>query len=153
MTSRLDYSNALLCGVNNTVINRLQRVQNAAARVITKTKKHEHITPILRTLHWLPVKFRIDYKIILYTFKILNGLTAEYLQELVNLYQPARSLRSQSSMLLCVPRARTRTYGNKRFDVAAASLWNTLPVTLRCSSSLACFKRELKTFLFRQAYL
>ncbi|KAI2647424.1 RNA-directed DNA polymerase from mobile element jockey [Labeo rohita] len=74
MTSRLDYCNALLGGCSARLINKLQLVQNAAARVLTRTKKYDHISPVLSTLHWLPIKHRIDFIILLITYKALNGL-------------------------------------------------------------------------------
>lgn len=74
VTSRLDYGNALLYGMNKQYTNKLQRVQNTAARLITRTKKYEHITPVLIQLHWLPVEYRIQYKILLYVFKCLHEL-------------------------------------------------------------------------------
>ncbi len=79
MTSRLDYCNALLGGCSARLINKLQMVQNAAARVLTRTRKYEHISPVLSTLHWLPTKHRIDFKILLITYKALNGLAPQYL--------------------------------------------------------------------------
>ncbi len=75
MTSRLDYCNALLGACPASSINKLQIVQNAAARVLTRSRKYDHITtPILQSLHWLPIKFRISYKIVLLAYKALNGL-------------------------------------------------------------------------------
>ncbi len=73
MTSRLDYCNALLGGSSPCLINKLQMVQNAAARVLTRTRNYDHISPVLSTLHWLPIKHRIDFKILLITYKSLNG--------------------------------------------------------------------------------
>ena len=152
VTSRLDYGNALLSGASNGTISRLQRVQNTAARLITRAKKCDHITPVLIRLHWLPVAYRVQYKLLLYTYKALHGLAPPYLQELVSPYQPTRTLRSDSAGLFCVPRTRSETYGNKRFDVTAATLWNAIPKDLKCASSLSCFKKGLKTYLFRKAY-
>ncbi len=74
MTSRLDYCNALLGGCSLRLINKLQMVQNAAARVLTRTRKYEHISPVLSTLHWLPIKHQIDFKILLITYKA-GGIT------------------------------------------------------------------------------
>ncbi len=97
MTSRLDYCNALLGGCPASSINKLQVVQNAAARVLTRSRKYDHITPILQSLHWLSIKFRISYKILLLAYKALNGLAPAYLTSLLSRYNPSRSLRSQNS--------------------------------------------------------
>ncbi len=104
MTSRLDYCNALLGGCSARLINKLQMVQNAAAGVLTRTRKYEHISPVLSTLHWLPTKHRIDFKILLITYKALNGLAPHYLSELLSHYSPSRPLRSQNSGHLIIPR-------------------------------------------------
>ncbi len=85
MTSRLDYCNALLGGCSACLINKLQMVQNAAARVLTRTRKCDHISPVMSTLHWLPIKHCLDFKILLITYKALNGLAHQYLSELIAL--------------------------------------------------------------------
>ena len=103
VTSRLDYGNALLYGTNNSVQNKLQRIQNTAARLIMRKRKHESITPVLISLHWLPVHFRCQYKLLLYVFKALHSKAPSYLQELVEHYKPSRTLRSENNMLLRVP--------------------------------------------------
>ncbi len=81
MTSRLDYCNALVGGCPASSINKLQIVQNAAARVLTRSRKYDHITYYsnLQSLHWLPIKFRISYKILLLAYKALNDLAPAYL--------------------------------------------------------------------------
>ncbi|KAI2666880.1 Altered inheritance of mitochondria protein 11 [Labeo rohita] len=104
MNSRLDYCNALLGGCPASSINKLQIVQNADARVLTRARKYDHITPILKSLHWLPIRFCISYKIALLTYKALNGLAPAYLTSLLPRYNPSRSLRSQNSGLLVVAR-------------------------------------------------
>ena len=97
VTTRLDYSNALYMGVSGSSIACLQLVQNAAACLLTGTSKYEHISPILGSLYWLPIHFRIHFKIILFAFKALNRLAPPYLSELPHPYMPSRSLRSADS--------------------------------------------------------
>ena len=88
------------------------------ARIVTKTAPREHITPVLRELHWLPVDRRIEYKILLYAYKALNGLAPEYLCNMVELYAPDRVLRSASQNLLVVTRGKHCQYGMKQFAMA-----------------------------------
>lgn len=152
VTSRLDYGNALLYGLSSSSLSKLQRIQNTAARIITRTKKHDHITPVLIALHWLPVEFRIQYKLVLTVFKALREMSPAYIQNLVDVYFPSRSLRSENSRFLVKPKARTKFYGNRRFDVSAAELWNSLPAVLRLEENLTSFKKLLKTHLFKLAF-
>ncbi len=105
----------------------LQIVQNAVARVLTRLRRYDHITLILQSLHWLPIKFRISYKILLLTYKALNGLAPAYLTSLLSRYNPTRSLRSQNSGLLVVPRITKSTKGGRTFSYLAPKLWNSLP--------------------------
>ena len=140
VTSKLDYCNALLNGLPKYQINRLQLVLNTAARVVTHTRKFEHITPVLIGLHWLPVSYRITFKILLLTYKALNILAPSYLSDLLSQRCNVRSLRSRSQELLSIPRSRTVTHGDMAFSIASPRLWNELPLTLR------------KTYLFKKAY-
>ena len=152
VTSRLDYANALLVGLPCSATNKLQRVQNTAARMVTRTKKHDHITPVLIDLHWLPVQFRIQFKVLVHTYKAVHRQGPVYLSELIIPYCPPRTLRSENGMLLNVPRTRTKLYGNRRFDFSASTLWNALPLDLRRAKSLDIFKQNLKTHLFKSAF-
>ena len=152
VSSRLDYCKALLYGLSSCKIQRLQSLQNTAARIVSKSKKHEHITPILVNLHWLPVRQRILYKILLLTFKALNSLAPEYISILVTTKKTVRSLRSNNKMLLELPSSKLKTYGDRSFKVAAANEWNNLPLFLRTIDSLNSFKAELKTYLFKKCY-
>ena len=127
ISSRLDYCNALYVGVSQTSLSRLQLVQNAAARLLTNTNRRMHITPVLNSLHWLPVLYRIDFKLLMFVFKALNGLAPSYLSELLTVRNPSRALRSTNQLLLEVPRSKYKHWGDRAFSVAAPRLWNKLP--------------------------
>ncbi len=96
VSTRLDYCNSLYMGINQSSLARLQMVQNAATRLLSGVRKREHITPVLISLHWLPARFRIDFKVLLLVFKCLNGLASEYLSNLLSIHNPVRSLRSSN---------------------------------------------------------
>ena len=128
----------------------VQRIQNSAARLVTGAKRREHITSVLRNLHWLPIKKRIIYKILLLTYKSLKGLAPDYLKDLLDQYVPTRTLRSGSKHLLCVPRVRTKNYGERAFSFCGPKLWNDLPSSIKQATSVDIFKKDLKTFLFNK---
>ena len=118
-----------------------------------KINKFDHITPALMSLHWLPVRYRIQFKILLITFKALIGQGPVYIRNMLELYQPtAYSLRSASRMLLHVPKSSLKSCGDRSFSVAAPVLWNSLPDFIRFSKSVDIFKKNLKTYFFKKAY-
>ena len=151
VVSRLDYANALLFGITDVLIGKLQRVQNYAARLVVRCGRRDHITPVLKKLHWLPVKQRVTYKIILLTFRALNGLAPIYIVDMLHRHRPTRALRSADNNDLQVPSTSSR-YGDRAFAASAPRLWNALPRELKIATSLTSFKRLLKTHLFRIAY-
>jgi hypothetical protein len=149
--SRLDYCNALLAGLSDEKINRLQRIQNHAARLVLRKSKREHVTPLLRTLHWLPVRARIDHKLASLCYKCLHCDTIPpYLADLITPYVPQKSLRSQSALLLTVPSVSLKSFGERSFAFAGPKTWNSLPLEIRKSTTLTTFKSKLKTYLFRK---
>ena len=105
--SRLDYCNALLAGMSEQNLNKIQRVQNSLARVVTGTRRRDHITPVIADLHWLPVRARITFKICTLVYNVRVTQQPTYLTDLICDYTPARSLRSTSQRLLVEPPTRT----------------------------------------------
>ena len=145
--SNLDYCNALYYNLPQTQLNKLQKIQNSAARIISGTPKYNHITPVLKSLHWLPVKVRIEFKILILTFKALYSDSSSPVQDMVSKYNPPRSLRSANKNKLCTPKIKNEV-GSRSFRHASPTLWNSLPYNIRSISSLPIFKSRLKTYLF-----
>ncbi len=150
--SRLDYCNSLFDNITQENIDKLQRIQNSAARLVFKLPRRSPITPSLMALHWLPIQARIEYKICTLAYQCVHGTAPAYLCELLQAYTPSRSLRSSGQVLLTVPKYNTKTFGQRSFTVSAANKWNDLPLKLRTATSLLSFKCLLKTHLFQKHY-
>jgi hypothetical protein len=151
VNSRLDYANAVLYGTSQSNVAKLQRAQNALARVVTFTKRTEHIRPVLQNLHWLPVKFRIDYKLASLVYKVHNTASPAYSSSLLNDYTPVRELRSSSMQLLVQPPT-TTNIARRAFSRAAPIVWNSLPYNIRTSDTFERFRSLLRTHFFRLAF-
>ena len=158
VTSRVDYCNSLLNGIPEYLFDRIQRLQNAAARLICGVRKFDHITPTMIDLHWLPIRQRVKFKTLLITFKSVNGSAPEYLCELLVKYKQEYNLRSvtntqtRDDFLLKVPKTNLKCCGDRAFSAIAPKLWNELPYALRSLDDVETFKKELKTHLFKLAY-
>jgi len=153
MMSRVDYCNAVLAGAPKSVTNKLQRVLNAAQRVVSGTRKYDRgLTTLIHTeLHWLDVPDRVTYKLGLLMHRCLQGTAPKYLIDRctpVSDIVGRQRLRSVSRLQLVVPQHRLTTLGRRAFTVMGPTVWNLLPDDLRAQQNSDCFCRHLKTFLF-----
>ena len=146
--SRIDCCNSLSIGISEQNLDRLQRVQNKAARIVCNASRYATSSALLHSLHWLPVRRRIDFKTATLCFKAVKLGTPPYPKNLFNPHEPVRSLRSSCMDLLTVPRTAT-AFGCSRFSVAGPRIWNVLPHELRQCNTVQCFKSHLKTYHFR----
>ena len=143
ISSRLDYCNRLYVNISKENLFKLQKVQNAAARLILGRKKRESATEALKMLHWLNVESRITFKILLLVFKVLRGQCSK------NLHLQYKSFngRPDDVLLLETPTYKT-SYGKRIFDFNGSRLWNALPVAVRLEEDIEKFKKCVKTILF-----
>ena len=147
--SRIDYCNSLLFGTTKENLRKIQLAQNNAARLVFNKSKFEHCTEHLKSLHWLPVEKRINYKIATICHKIIINEAPTYLSELLSIYTPARTLRSSSDPLkFNIPKVHLKSLGQKSFSFSGPSIWNCIPLKIRSQTSHTSFKKLLKTHLF-----
>lgn len=144
----LYYCNSLYFGISQTSISRLQLVQNAATRLLEGKQKYDHITPILMSLHWLPVKYMINLKILLFVYKALSNLAFQYFTDLLLPYALSRTYRACDLCLLIVARVQLKNHGDRAFATVGPKPWNSLPPFIRCAPSISIFKSYLKTYFF-----
>ena len=149
--SRRYYDKSIFIGTSENNIRKLQRIQNTLARIVVGHPLAASSSELLYNLHWLPVHHRIHFKIALLAFKILTLNQPSYLSSLVKFNIAPRSLRSSDQHLLYLPRTRTVT-GGRAFSSAAPKIWNSLPISIRSSPSIASFKQQFKTFHFSSAF-
>ena len=155
--SRLDYCNSLFTGLSVKNLDRLQLVQNTLARVVTNTKRSDHITPVRFNLHWLPVGSRITFKVATLTYRArtFGQPSYRYLGSLVSTLSSSATqhvLRSSTTNRTDIPRRKTAMAQHRSFSSAASAIWNSLPLELTSSETLSIFRTDLKQRLFKLAY-
>ena len=147
--SRLDFGSATLAGLPKQLMDRLQFVQNAAARLIFRARRYDHVQPLLWSLHWLRVPERISFRLAVLVYRCLHGSAPGYLAsdlQRVSDLGARRRLRSSTTSALVAPRTVRATIGDRAFPAAAASVWNSLPETVRSSPSLPVFRSPTSHF-------
>ena len=159
MSSRLDYCNSLFLSLSDFELRRLQLLQNSLCGDVTRSSKFSHITPQLKKLHWLPVRYRVQFKIGLITYKILNQGQPVYLRELIHPYTSSRNTRRSTPKLKFL---QTLTFDRRvhksikhfsnSYSHYAPLLWNSFPFQVRNSPSVASFWKHPKTHLFNSSF-
>ena len=159
VSSRLDYCNSIFLSLTDFELRRLQLVQNPLCRVVTRSSKYSHITPQLKKLDWLPVKYRIQFKIGLIIYKIVNQGQPVYLRELLHPYTSSRNTRRSTPKVkfLHTPTFDRKVYKSVKlfsnsFSHYAPVLWNSFPFQIRNSPSVASFRKHLKTHPFNSSF-
>ena len=155
ISCRLDYCNSLLYNVPTHKIDRLQRLQNQWARILTKSPRREHITPVLKSLHWLKIQDRITYKILMLTYKSYYNIAPTYLCELISRRESSVNTRlgADHHQLSMPPISKdcSNTFLERSFIYAAPCEWNKLNECIR-TSTFDSFRKSVKTMLFTQQY-
>ena len=152
ITSKLDYCNSIFAGLPATEINGLQRIQNSATKLVLRTSKRDHISPLFQHSRWLPIPAQIDHKISKPVHLDFDGSLPPYLSSILVIYQPFRSLRSSHEKLFKVPRKNLKAFGPRSFSYQALTVWNSLPSAIRQPPSLASFKTILKIHPFVKSF-
>ena len=150
VTTRLDYLNSLLYGMPDYIIKRLQRLLNAAARIITNLGKYYHIADAMKKLHWLPIESRIQYKVLVLMHACVHNIAPPYLSSLLTSYVPSREMRSSGKLILHQPIPNMVTYGKRSFAYGGPRLWNEYKIAY--NSLTRDFQTGIKTHTYKNLY-
>ena len=150
--SHLDYCNSVFAGFTSRPGRSVTVNPEQCGTACFEKRKRDHVTPLVKELHWLPVKFRCQYKIATLAHRPFEVSLPLYLSSSLCTYEPSRCLRSSKEKLLKIPKGNLKSFGECSFSFMAPSVWNSLPADLRNLPTLCQFKSNLKTFLFTQAF-
>lgn len=150
--SRLDGTNAFFLGLPPKWVKKIQITQTHAARLVYNCAHREHVTPVLRSLHWLPRNQRVKFKILCFFHRAYWQYGPKYLSRMALHYEPTRNLRSASLNQAVPLPSRLQFVGGRLMQSEGACLWNSLPPEMRSIATLMQFRRKLKTWLFSKAY-
>ena len=152
--THLDYANAMLYGLPSSTLRKYQTIQNICAKHVLNKNRYSSSLWALKKLHWLPIQQKIDYKILMTTFKCITGITPKYLQDPIsiknNTWDNVQS--NNNGIILHTPKVKYQTFATQSFMYTTPTLWNQLPKCIRDSPNLDIFKKRLKTCLFSQAF-
>ena len=159
VSSRLDYCNSLMTSLSCKDLHKLQCIQNSLARIVTYTPKYAHITPVLKSLHWLPVKYRCIFKTATIIYKYLHTGLPKYFSPHISLYTCSSNTRRSNprNKILTTPFYnksifKSKLQFNNSFSYNGPNVWNDLPLAVRTAPSLYSFRRSLKSYLFSKAF-
>ena len=152
VVSHIDYCSTLLYGLPKATVAKLQRVQSFAAKLILNKRKYDSVTQCLLQLHWLPVEYRILFRLLCMCYKCVNGQAPDYLCCYFTRKEATRALRSAQDDLYVVPITKTKSFGDRAFSVAGPKEWNRLPAEIKDCDNFVLFKKQLKTYLFQKAF-
>ena len=148
VTSKTDYCNSLYVNLPESTLKLLRSIQNFAARLVCRRSLYCRITPVLKELHWLPISLRIEFKILLITYKAVHLSVPPYLvSQLKYKIKTSHDLRHYDNLLLKEPYSKSKI-SVRSFSICAPILWNKIPFYIRSSSTVSVFKKRLKTYLF-----
>ena len=157
VTSRLDFCNTLFYNLPGSTIDRIQVVQNSCAKFLTRTKRFDSASEQLKKLHWLPIKFRIKYKLMMMAHKVIhpnNMAIPKYISKKIKLKEHTRITRSANAPLINKPwiLPKLKTVGERAYDFSVPTIWMSCQLNVRLIDSFTAFKTALKTHYFKEAF-